>query len=196
MKSLSITFLFFLVCIISAAQDKTLHYYEIPQHPEKFTAGTVASRMVDGLGFRYYWATDGLRPQDLAFEPNKDSRTVEETITHIYELCQIIVNTTTKTQNMSGTEKPKLSFSEMRRQTLENLKVASERLRIATDSEMNEFKIVFKRETGTTEFPFWNNINGPIADALWHVGQVVSFRRSSGNPFSDKVNVFTGKVRE
>lgn len=39
-------------------------------------------------------------------------------------------------------------------------------------------------------------LNGPIADALWHVGQVVSFRRSSGNPFNSKVSVFSGKVRE
>lgn len=47
-----------------------------------------------------------------------------------------------------------------------------------------------------SEFPFWNMLNGPIADALWHVGQVVSFRRSSGNPFNSKVSVFSGKVRE
>ena len=37
---------------------------------------------------------------------------------------------------------------------------------------------------------------GPIADALWHVGQVVTFRRSSGNPFNSKASVFTGKVRQ
>jgi hypothetical protein len=39
-------------------------------------------------------------------------------------------------------------------------------------------------------------VGEPISDALWHCGQVVSLRRASGNPFSSKVSVFTGKVRE
>lgn len=195
MKTLPFIILILAVCISLQAQDKTLPYYEIPQEPENYTAGTVASRLIDGLGFRYYWATEGLRPEDLAFEPNKDSRTVEETIAHIYDLSQVVVNATTKTPNVSGTNNSKISFSEMRKQTLENLKTASDILRKASEADMRTFKIIFKRDSGTTEFPFWNNLNGPIADALWHVGQVVSFRRSSGNPFSDKVSVFTGKVR-
>ena len=45
-------------------------------------------------------------------------------------------------------------------------------------------------------FPFWNIINGPISDALWHCGQVVLLRRSSGNPFNSKVSVFSGKLRD
>jgi hypothetical protein len=39
--------------------------------------------------------------------------------------------------------------------------------------------------------PFWHVINGPIADALTHVGQVNSFRRLAGNP-TPKANVFLG----
>jgi hypothetical protein len=35
-------------------------------------------------------------------------------------------------------------------------------------------------------------INGPISDALTHVGQVNSFRRLSGNPVSP-ANVFSGE---
>jgi len=35
-------------------------------------------------------------------------------------------------------------------------------------------------------------LNGPIADALTHVGQVISFRRTSGNPIPKGVNVFMG----
>lgn len=64
------------------------------------------------------------------------------------------------------------------------------------DEDLVKYKMVFKRESGTRELPFWNEINGPIADALWHVGQVVSLRRSSGNPFNPKVNVLTGKLME
>ena len=181
--------------ISSKAQDKTLPYYEIQEQPENFTGGAVASRMIDGLGFRFYWATEGLRPEDLAWKPGSETRTTEETITHIYEMTNLILNSTTNTPNTPRDQKEKLSFEQMRRTALENLKKASDNLRTKTDAEMKSLKIIFKRDSGTTEFPFWNQLNGPIADCLWHVGQIVSFRRSSGNPFSDKVSVFTGKVR-
>jgi hypothetical protein len=39
--------------------------------------------------------------------------------------------------------------------------------------------------------PFWHIINGPISDALTHVGQINSFRRLAGNP-TPKANVFVG----
>ena len=173
-----------------------LPYREIPAYPEAYTAGNVAARVVDGLGFRYYWATEGLRPEDLTFQPNKDGRTSLETITHIYDLSVTIVNATKKAVNDNTVKKPALTFEEMRRKTLDNIKTASAILKKCTDKEMGEFKIVFKCEKGITEYPFWNQLNGPIADALWHTGQVVSFRRGSGNPFNSKVSVLSGKVRE
>jgi len=39
--------------------------------------------------------------------------------------------------------------------------------------------------------PFWHIINGPISDALTHIGQINSFRRLAGNP-TPKANVFVG----
>jgi hypothetical protein len=66
---------FLLLALISFdAQSQTnmkteLPYYEIPDYPESYTAGAVAARMLDGLGFRYYWATEGLRDEDLVFRP-------------------------------------------------------------------------------------------------------------------------------
>ena len=177
------------------AQDKTLPYYEIPAAAENFTAGSVASRMIDGLGFRFYWATEGLRAEDLSFKPSESARTSEETIQHIYEMSRIIVNSTTNTVNTSGKHE-KISFTEMRKQVLENLKAASDRLRKSTDQEMKNFKIIFKNGDQVEEYPFWNQLNGPIADCLWHVGQIVSFRRSSGNPFNNKAEVFTGTVEK
>jgi hypothetical protein len=42
----------------------------------------------------------------------------------------------------------------------------------------------------------YNLINGPIADATWHTGQVASFRRSSGNPIHSKINQFSGTVSD
>lgn len=167
-----------------------LPYYEIPEYPEVFTAGTVAARMLDGLGFRYYWATEGLRPEDLVFRPNDMARTTGETIDHILGLSKVIVNATLKMANGGDNNDAELTFEEKRKRTLENIKTAADILRDSED--ISQFKLVF----GEREFPFWNNINGSIEDAVWHCGQIVSFRRSSGNPYNSKASVFTGKVRE
>lgn len=166
------------------SEEERLPYYEIPEAPEAYTAGTVAARMVDGLGFRYYWATDGLRDEDLKFKPNDAARTTAETIDHIYGLSKFIRNNVLETNK--DINKEELNFEDKRKQTLLNFKIVSDALRNPQDP----FNL---DETGV---PFWNIINGPISDALWHCGQVVSFRRSSGNPFNSKVSVFSGKLKE
>ncbi|MFY0629328.1 MAG: hypothetical protein JXR05_03040 [Flavobacteriaceae bacterium] len=184
MKSIFTLFLAILITSNMSAQESKLPYYEIPEAAKEYTAGTVASRMVDGLGFRYYWATEGLTEKDLAFKPNEEARTSGQTIDHILGLSQVILNATLQKPN--GAPQPKMTFAEKREKTLKNLEQASKILRESTD--ISQYKIIF----GKTEFPFWNNINGPIADALWHTGQVVSFRRSSGNPFPKGVSVLRG----
>jgi hypothetical protein len=194
MKKLTTLFVMVIAMTMLHAQD--LPYREIPVYPEKYTAANVAARMVDGLGFRYYWATEGLRPEDLVYQPNKDGRTSLETINHIYDLTATLVNAVNKMPNVSNTEKSILTFDELRKRTLENIRTASEKLKQSSDSDLNDFKVIFKNEKGTVEYPFWNQLNGPIADAIWHVGQIVLARRGSGNPFNDKVSVFTGKLRQ
>lgn len=179
--------------MISQEANNELPYYQIPEYPESYTTGSVAARMVDGLGFRYYWATEGLRDEDLAFRPNDDARTTAETIDHIYGLSKVIVNSTLQKPNIR-TEDPEMTLAEKRKKTLENIKTAADILRQSED--LSEYKILFQRDDQSSEYPFWNNINGPIADALWHCGQVVLLRRSSGNPFNSKVSVFQGKLRE
>ena len=174
-------------------EEEKLPYDKIPEYSETYTAGTVAARMVDGLGFRYYWATEGLRDEDLAFRPNDDARTTEETIDHIYGLSKVIVNSTLNKTN-DRVEEPEMTFAEKRRKTLENIKTAADILRKSED--LSQFKIIFQRGDNTSEFPFWNQLNGPIEDAVWHCGQVVLLRRSSGNPFNSKVSVLRGIVRE
>lgn len=175
-----------LVSSLVMGQNETGHlpFYEIPEAPKNFTAGTVAARMIDGLGFRYYWATEGLRTEDLTYKPSESGRTAAETIHHIYQLSTFIRNSVLA-DNKENT-KSELSFKEKRKQTLLNFKVISEALR-NTKAPL---------QLDAMEVPFWNMINGPIADALWHCGQVVMLRRASGNPFNSKVSVFQGKLRE
>ena len=176
------------------SQNKKIPYYEIPDYPDSYKPGTVAARMIDGLGFRYYWASEGLRAEDLKFRPNDKARTTEETIDHILGLSTVIVNTSLKKTNIKN-DFSKFTFNEKRNKTLQNLKTSADILRASNDLTEFQPAIIFKKEKGTTELPFWNMINGPIADALWHCGQIVSFRRSSGNPYNSNASVLTGKVR-
>jgi len=179
---------FYIFSMVLFSQEKSdLPYYEVPVYPDEFTAGTMASRMVDALGFRFYWATEGLTETDLDYKPTADNRSARETIDHILGLSNIIVNSTLKKPNSQ--EKNDLSFAETRAKILNNLKTAADILRVSED--ISQFRIIF----GENEIPFWNQVNGPIADAIWHCGQLAIYRRTTDNPINPKVNHFTGKVR-
>jgi len=60
-------------------QDR-LPFYEIPDYPEDFSSGNILVRMIQGLGFRYHWATDGLTVEDLDYRPSAGARSTRETI--------------------------------------------------------------------------------------------------------------------
>ena len=171
-----------------------LPYYEVPDYYEEYTAGTVAARMVDGLGFRYRWATEGLRQVDLDYKPTDSSRTTMQTIDHLLGLSRVIVNATLKVPSDFTKKKPELTYEQKRKETLENFKKASEILRDATS--FDEFNMHFISSNGERLYPFWNSINGPIADAIWHAGQITLLRRASGNPISKKVRLLQGKISD
>ena len=173
-----------------------LPYHEIPSYPESYTPATVAARMIDALGFRYYWATEGLREEDLKFRPSDKARSSEETLEHIYGLSAVIVNAASQKANEAQPDVKGIGFEELRSKTLQNLKKASDLLKAPAAENLENYGIKYKNREKTTEYPFWNLINGPVADAIWHAGQIVSFRRSSGNPFNSKVSVFHGKLME
>jgi hypothetical protein len=198
MKTLIVIVLSSLIMTLQTnAQDQSgqvLPFREIPEYPASYAPETVAARMVDGLGYRYYWATEGLREEDLSYKPSEDGRTTLQTVEHIYGLSRTIVNSV---QNLVNTpSEDTLVFTELRKKTLENLQKASEILKAAKPGSMEKYKIIFQRGDNRSEFPFWNMLNGPIEDAVYHTGQVVAFRRASGNPMPAGVRVFTGKTAE
>ncbi len=186
-----------LVMSIAYSQDDhrpELPYSTIPEPAAEYTAGTVISRMIDGLGFRYYWATQGLTPENLSYKPSADGRTLLETLNHLYGLSTVIYNSAIKKDNnrINPLEIPS-SLEELRKETLNNLKKSSEIF--LKSQNLGEHPIQFTTKKGTSEFPFWNQINGPIEDAVWHSGQIVLMRRAAGNPIDSKVNVFLGVRR-
>jgi len=183
---LSLTFL-------NMNSQENLPFYEIPDYPESYSEAEIVGRMIDGLGFRYYWATEGLTDIDLTYKLPNDSRSSIETIVHIYDLSNMILYTALNSPiEMMSTEG--MEFKEIRKNTLLNLKQASDIIKKTKNFE--DLSIIFLRNDKKIKFPFWNQLNGPIEDAVWHCGQVVAFRRASGNPISNKISVFTGKVQE
>jgi len=180
----------------STKDSKSLPYYQIPDYPEEYTPANVAARMIDGLGFRYYWATEGLTEKDLEFKPGNEGRSTGNTIDHIYGLSLTIVNASMNQPNVFPGEDEELTFEQKRTCTLNNIAKASQILKNQNANTLENNKVIFKSENGTSEYPYWNMINGPIADAIYHTGQVVSFRRSSGNPINPKIRVFLGTVSE
>lgn len=175
-------------------ESMALPYRQIPDYPEDYSSGNILSRLIDGLGYRYYWATEGLTGKDLVYSPSEGARNLLETLIHIYDLSETIVNAPQYLPNVRPTNRSELPFDTLRHRTLTNLQRTSELCLGKSADEVAEFSMVFQRGEQSSEFPYWHMINGPIADALYHTGQIVMLRRAAGNPINPKVNVFTGKT--
>jgi hypothetical protein len=87
-----------------------------------------------------------------------------------------------------------MSFKEYRTETLLNLKKMYDML--AKGNKVSDISVNINFGGQSMTFPFWNAINGPLSDAIWHTGQIASNRRASGNPFNSKAQVFLGKLME
>ncbi|MDX1686092.1 MAG: hypothetical protein R3275_12715 [Saprospiraceae bacterium] len=191
----------FLIPLLSCGQvtimyeEKTPYFNQIPDYPEEVTPASVLTRMVEGLGYRFYWVTKDLRPEDLEYRPSDDGKSTLETIEHILELSRMVRNSIEGLPNIRPVPDEDLSYPELRARSLENLKVVSQALRADLTQEIEGFNVTFQRGETTRTYPFWNMINGPLSDALYHTGQIVAYRRASGNPVDPNVSVFHGKNR-
>jgi hypothetical protein len=82
-----------------------------------------------------------------------------------------------------------MSLEEWRKKTLEIAFDLSKALKGLDDEYLGKRRWFVP--WGGKEYPIWYLINGPLSDALTHVGQVASWRRINGNPISG-ANVFFG----
>lgn len=163
-------------------------FYSIPEPPETSSSTQIITRLVDALGFRYHWATEGLRETDYSFKPCASSQSVKELLLHIYQL-SCLAN-----RVFGGNHPVKTVFENnatIREETLAQYKTLRLKLQSMDDHELSQCNL----NTGKSDqhLPFWYMINGPFADALTHVGQITSWRRIAGNPQAKGVNVFLGK---
>ena len=165
-------------------RNKELPFEDISKTPTELTATNTLLRVVEGLAFRYRWATENLNEDDIKFRPHPTSMSIEEVNSHIYDLVE-------STFRVFGGEKQNKdslnSFKQIRTKSLLILIDLSEKLKKMSDEDLSEIEKKTSRK-----LPFWYWINGPIADALTHVGQITSWRRIAGNPQLKGVNVFIG----
>ena len=154
-------------------------YYRIPVHPNHVSGTAVLARMLDGLGFRFYWATEGLRDGDYAFRPAEDTMSVGELVTHVWSLVNWVSGNALKKTYIE----PKDAIA-ARGEALKIIHDLRETLLAMSDRDLEKLRIRDKL--------FWHVVNGPFADALTHTGQINSFRRLAGNPVAG-ANVFLGE---
>lgn len=167
---------------------RDLGYTTIPDPPASVSGTAIFTRVVDGLAFRYRWATEGLRPEDHDFMPGEGSMSLRKLLQHILILAGLV-------DHCLGGEKPEMpttitEVEALRQETLGTLAGICVRLAEMSDAELGAKRVIHPR-TGV-EYPFWNIINGPLCDALTHVGQINAWRRLSGNP-TPKANLFAGE---
>ncbi|MCJ8329027.1 MAG: hypothetical protein HRT89_00335 [Lentisphaeria bacterium] len=153
-----------------------MDFRDISEVGTDYSATSVLQRFVAALGFRYYWATHEIDDDDLHARAAGDCMSIQELIDHIDGLVHM------------SAESLKCDLSENtepRRKTLENLSTLYEQCE--TISDLADFAI-----RGN---PLFYMMNGPLSDALTHVGQINMIRRLDGNPVA-KVNYFKGQAPE
>lgn len=181
---------------LQTMKAQELPYAQIPEYPSDHSSGNIVARMIDGLGYHYYWASKDLTATDLEYKPSADGRTTLETLQHIYGLSLSILNAPKREANIRPMDLTGHSYEALRKMTLNNLQEASSLFLGKTADDIQQYEVSFKRGEKQFDFAFWHLLNGQLADAIYHTGQIVMLRRASGNPVDSKMDVFMGKNRE
>jgi hypothetical protein len=161
-----------------------LPYHSIPESPTTVNTQNTIARLVDGLAFRYRWATEGVLQENLNYRPAAGSMDLAELMHHVYDLA---FSSDKKFGGLKIHDNSLKSLAVLRSLTLAHLAEMSSRLKAMDDEDFNQLI-----QNDRSKYSFWYWLNGPIADALTHVGQITSWRRILGNPQPKGVNVFTG----
>ncbi|OHD67584.1 MAG: hypothetical protein A2177_12505 [Spirochaetes bacterium RBG_13_68_11] len=152
------------------------------------TGSAVLVRLVEGIGFRFTWATEGLREPDLSFRPTPETMCIAEQAGHLLELVSWVAAAAGAIPADQKPTEPPPPFPAVRQQILEVLSLLRARLADMGDEQIGAIRI--GSHAGPVPWP--HIVNGPLADALTHIGQIAVLRRANGNPVP-KANVFLGR---
>ena len=163
-----------------------LPYTKIPDYPEEMSGANIMLRLVDGIGFRYRWATEALEEADLDFQACVSSMDMRELMKHINGLLNVSEAYITGKDMVPVKD---VGLDERRKETLATIVRIREALTGLDDEYLS--KRMYKPPWRKGEYPIWTLINGPLSDSLTHIGQVASWRRIHNNPIMG-ANVFDG----
>lgn len=155
-------------------------FHTIEAYPERQDANGVVMRLIDGLGYRFYWATEGLTRDDYGFTPGAGCQTIGGLIGHVWGLINWLHIHVIGEGAGSRPPDP----AGQRLQALDLLPAVRDRVAALDEAALFALRI--------DDHPFWHMVNGPFSDALTHVGQIASYRRLHGNPVP-RHSVFLGQ---
>ncbi|MDA1266581.1 MAG: hypothetical protein O2816_15990 [Planctomycetota bacterium] len=173
----------------------SLPYETLEPGPDEVTAPAVLARLVDAMGFRYRWATEGLDGDQLEFCPVEGAFTLGKVLVHMNLLVRWVDGSVRGTlsgepDNIDeGQMVAPEEWGDLRADTLTRIVALRDLFSGAQPDQLAAVSITGSTKSGPQ--PFWSIINGPLADFLTHVGQVASWRRLAGNP-APRADVFRG----
>jgi hypothetical protein len=136
----------------------------IPDPSDTYTATTVTIRMLQAVEYRFCRATQDLDASHYDFRPTPDAMPLGDLISHIGDLV-----TWTAASLSVDCEKPGTDLDAIQ----DILQKTAGQLETMSDADLTAVKLGGTRE-------FWYAINGPIADALTHIGQINTYKRLIG----------------
>ena len=166
----------------SYCQENTaqLPYNKKPTYPKKNTVRILMAKMLDELGYKYYWATDSLLNDEMsnAFNSSNLPRLLLE---GVYQMSENIINYSSANKMKPGLKLEEMSFEDFRKNTLLNLKEASN---------------ILIKNADTTHFSNLNLFVKSIVISNSYCDQIISFRENIGKPFKLKNDFIVQKEYE
>jgi hypothetical protein len=151
-------------------KNKHIDFFKnIEEYPPGISATAIMSRMVDGVGFRFFWATFNQKVETYNYAPGEGRWNIFDTVSHIWDLARFLLMSLNFNENVKKPEEP----DELRESVLYLL--FSLRLLFSEMDDSELTKITIKNK------PFWHFINGPLEDMVSHVGAIDNLRRTAGD---------------
>jgi len=150
----------------------TVPFYKIPDPPAAASAGAILGRLADAIGFRFRWATEGIRDADLPFKPAADCWSLAQLIDHIADLLEPVAKAVGARQHPPLAQQA--GFVALRARILDLSAGLSARFKAMPDADL--------AGASAGKLSVWTMVNGNLADILTHIGQILSWRRLAGSP--------------
>lgn len=132
--------------------------------PERCSASGVLQRLVDTIGYRFRRALVGIEDEQLGWRPQVDVQSIDELIDHIGELIEATLAALERRERRRAVWDPFEIFDLLMRLH-----------QVLDDYDDEDLALIDFSVAG-----LWTLINGPLADALTHIGQINMLKRLQG----------------